>query len=477
MVDDLDLDFDAVERMLDEGDKVDDKASERKRSRSDRKRSRDRKDRDRDRERDRERDRRRRSRDRRSRSKSDDRRKEAEREAKELERRQKQIEDERQKQLDQAKRDDCTVLVMCLHHKAGEREVYEFFSKNSGKVRDVQIIRDSRTQRSKGIAYVEFYLTESVLKSLACSGQLLMGTPIRVQASQAEKNRAAQNQKMTSSTIVVEQPLKLFVGGLTDALENITEAELLKLFEPFGSIDYIDLHQDPYTGKCKGFAYVQYKSSNDAREAMQAMNGFELAGQTIRVGIHQQTPVNANLALTSGDLNDPSVGDPAQRLRLMQNLAGGAAGVAPAALPALGALPAPVGIPGSIAPALAAQSGMAPLAPMSGLLPSPGAANVSSAPSCNLILKNMFDPDDPDVKNDPEFFTDVHEDVHAECSKHGAVAKLWVDQAQAFVWVKFEQPTMSTAAKNALHGRWFSGKQIIADFTPDEVFAKMVADS
>lgn len=37
------------------------------------------------------------------------------------------------------------MMIVCLHHKADERDVYEFFSKNAGKVRDVQIIRDART--------------------------------------------------------------------------------------------------------------------------------------------------------------------------------------------------------------------------------------------------------------------------------------------------------------------------------------------
>ena len=54
--------------------------------------------------------------------------------------------------------------VMSLHHKADERAVYGYFSKNCGKVRDVQLIRDPQSGRSKGIAYIEFYLPESVFK-------------------------------------------------------------------------------------------------------------------------------------------------------------------------------------------------------------------------------------------------------------------------------------------------------------------------
>lgn len=54
------------------------------------------------------------------------------------------------------------------------RDLEEFFSA-VGSVRDVRIITDSRTGRSKGIAYVEFWEEESVPLGLALSGQKLLG--------------------------------------------------------------------------------------------------------------------------------------------------------------------------------------------------------------------------------------------------------------------------------------------------------------
>merc|ERR1719411_2084980 len=140
------------------------------------------------------------------------------------EQRRKEEEDERRRQVEDATRGDRTVMIVCLHHKADERDVYEFFSTNAGKIRDVQIIRDARTGRSKGLAYIEFYLQESTLKALALSGQPVKGQAVRVQPSQAEKNRAAQAAKASIHySAPRETPLRLYVGGLTDSLANISE--------------------------------------------------------------------------------------------------------------------------------------------------------------------------------------------------------------------------------------------------------------
>jgi RNA-binding protein 39 len=72
---------------------------------------------------------------------------------------------------------------------------------------------------------------------------------------------------------------RLYVGSLHF---NLTESDIRQVFEPFGELEFVDLHRDPMTGRSKGYAFVQYKRAEDARMALEQMEGFELAGRTVR---------------------------------------------------------------------------------------------------------------------------------------------------------------------------------------------------
>lgn len=46
----------------------------------------------------------------------------------------------------------------------------------------------------------------------------------------------------------------LYVGSLHF---NLSESDIKQVFEPFGELEYVDLHKDPTTGRSKGYAFVQ----------------------------------------------------------------------------------------------------------------------------------------------------------------------------------------------------------------------------
>ena len=72
-------------------------------------------------------------------------------------------------------------------------------------MRDIRLIRDQRSGKSKGVGYVEFYDLESVMKALALNGIAFKGQPLLVQASMAEKNRMAQMAKNQAAVQVTRR--------------------------------------------------------------------------------------------------------------------------------------------------------------------------------------------------------------------------------------------------------------------------------
>ncbi|TQD79142.1 hypothetical protein C1H46_035302 [Malus baccata] len=204
-------------------------------------------------------------------------------------------------------RDQRTVFAYQMPLKATERDVYEFFSK-AGKVRDVRLIMDRNSRRSKGVGYIEFYDAMSVPMAIALSGQLLLGQPVMVKPSEAEKNLVQSN--TTSGAAGVVGPYgavdrKLYVGNLHF---NMTETHLREIFEPFGLVELVQLPLDLETGQCKGFGFVQFAHLEHARAA-QSLNGkLEIAGRTIKVSSVTDHVGSQDAGAKSADFDDDDGG-------------------------------------------------------------------------------------------------------------------------------------------------------------------------
>ncbi|KAI0493980.1 hypothetical protein KFK09_024110 [Dendrobium nobile] len=205
-------------------------------------------------------------------------------------------------------RDQRTVFAYQICLKADERDVYEFFSR-AGKVRDVRLIMDRNSRRSKGVGYIEFYDAMSVPMAIALSGQLLLGQPVMVKPSEAEKN-LVQSTATSAGAGGLSGPFsggarKLYVGNLHF---NMTEDQLRQVFEPFGAVELVQLPLDPETGHCKGFGFVQFTRLEDAKAA-QSLNGqLEIAGRTIKVSAMSDQAGVQDVGTNAGDLDDDDGG-------------------------------------------------------------------------------------------------------------------------------------------------------------------------
>lgn len=342
-------------------------------------------------------------------------------------------------------RDARTVLCMQLSAKLRPRDLEEFFA-SVGKVQDVRLITDNKTRRSKGIAYVEFIDASSAPQAISLSGQKLLGVPIIVQPSHAEKNRAAGSGVMSLMRTQNAGPMRLYVGSLHF---NITEDMLRGIFEPFGKIDHINLVMDPETNRSKGYGFVTFRTGEDAMKAMQQLNGFELAGRPMKVGHVTERSDGPGGALDHDDTDRAGFDLGATgRLQLMAKLAEGTGFQLPTA----------------------AQNALQMQQQSAGVVGAPPIAT-----QC-FMLSNMFDPSS---EANPNFDAEIRDDVIEECNKHGGVLHIYVDKTsqQGNVYVKCPSIASAVASVQSLHGRWFAGKMITAAYVPLPNYHQLFAEA
>lgn len=74
---------------------------------------------------------------------------------------------------------------------------------------------------------------------------------------------------------------KLYVGNLE---YSVTEEELAKTFNDNGiSTKELRIIKDKYTGKSKGFGFVEVDNENDVQKAIDVLDGKDLKGRKLRV--------------------------------------------------------------------------------------------------------------------------------------------------------------------------------------------------
>ena len=74
--------------------------------------------------------------------------------------------------------------------------------------------------------------------------------------------------------------MKLLIRNLS---RSTTEAELLTLFESYGTVQSCDLVLDKKTSASKGFAFVEMPKQGEAKAAMKTLNGKVIDSSKIRV--------------------------------------------------------------------------------------------------------------------------------------------------------------------------------------------------
>jgi len=328
--------------------------------------------------------------------------------------------------------------VGSLHYDLTEDDIKSLFS-SVGTVLSVNIGREPQTGVSKGYAFVTFPDAACVQRAIeTLDGHELAGRPIRVGHPRSASTAVAATPSMSLPTgsvaPAVVNPARLFVHGVH---RDINSENLRAVFEAFGTVNSCELIPDVSTGNHRGYGFVVYDSVSSAQEAMKELDGMEMAGRSIHVKVANpssgQAGSSAADAATAAMMAANSLGRsaPGDALSKEENLT-----------------------IGGVNQRLALMQKLAR----------------SSQPTSRVLgLKNMLTPEDLDE--------DLEGEITSEVSKYGVVQRLVIfhedeglPSATVKVFILFATEQDATVAQEKLHGRWFGGSQIIAEFWDERRF-------
>ena len=74
--------------------------------------------------------------------------------------------------------------------------------------------------------------------------------------------------------------MNIYVGNLSF---DATEEDVREVFEAFGKVESAKIVQDKYSGRSRGFGFVEMPSADEAKAAISGLNGKEVKGRALSV--------------------------------------------------------------------------------------------------------------------------------------------------------------------------------------------------
>ena len=74
--------------------------------------------------------------------------------------------------------------------------------------------------------------------------------------------------------------MKIYAGNLS---YEVTEEDLRQVFEQSGQVESVSIIMDKYSGRSKGFGFVEMPSNAEGQAAIEGLNGKELKGRALNV--------------------------------------------------------------------------------------------------------------------------------------------------------------------------------------------------
>ncbi len=173
--------------------------------------------------------------------------------------------------------------------------------------RSVILAKNDRTGKSKGFAYINFHDESQLEPAIAQLAGLRAGNrDLIVDISGNVKPRLSQSENFQKSegsfegrsrrSSISNPEQTIYIGNLDF---SATESQILDMCADLlgdGMVQKVRISVDRDTGRPRGFAHVDFRSVEDAKRAIEVLDGISLLGRTLRVNsaVRKDDAVNAS---------------------------------------------------------------------------------------------------------------------------------------------------------------------------------------
>lgn len=148
--------------------------------------------------------------------------------------------------------------------------------------------------------YVEFVNAADAARAHAAKqGAELDGRALNVDFANARTNSGDKpdNRRKSYGDQLGEPTETLFLGNLSF---DVTQEDISEAFTPHGTVMGVRLPTDRETGNPKGFGYVTFASVDEAKAALEAMQGGYINNRPVRLDYSQPRPQNGDSPARGG---------------------------------------------------------------------------------------------------------------------------------------------------------------------------------
>ncbi|CAI2009995.1 hypothetical protein SEUBUCD650_0G04110 [Saccharomyces eubayanus] len=200
-------------------------------------------------------------------------------------------EESNKKQKNEESQEPATIFVGRLSWSIDDEWLKKEFEPVGGVI-SARVIYERGTDRSRGYGYVDFEnqsYAEKAIKEM--QGKEIDGRPINcdISTSKPAGNNNNNDRAKKFGDTPSEPSDTLFLGNLSFNADRDT---IFEMFAKHGEVVSVRIPTHPETEQPKGFGYVQYSSLDDAKKALDALQGEYIDNRPVRLDYSSPRPNN-----------------------------------------------------------------------------------------------------------------------------------------------------------------------------------------